>query len=61
VQAALRVYPTPAVDVVEPLSTFPITTEFRPGVMDVTDELDWLTVEPPVDVTGPLVETPLIS
>jgi hypothetical protein len=60
-QAASRVYPEPAVVVVDALSTFPMTTELRPGVIDATDVLDWLEAEPPVDVTGLVVETPLIS
>jgi hypothetical protein len=59
--AALRVYPEPAVEVAEPLSTFPITIELGPGVIDATAVLAWLELEPPVDVTGLVVETPFIS
>jgi hypothetical protein len=29
--------------------------------MEVTAELDWLELEPPVDVTGLVVDTPFIS
>jgi hypothetical protein len=61
VQVPTRVYPEPAVDVVEPPSVFPMTTELRPGVIDGTDELDRLVEELPVDVTGLVVDTPLIS
>jgi hypothetical protein len=60
-QAAPRVYPEPAVNVVEPPSAFPMTTELRAGVMDATEEPVWLAVEPPVDVTGLVVVAPLSS
>jgi len=50
--AEFRVYPEPAVEVAEALSTFPMTTEFSAGVMEVTDVPAWLVEEPPVEVTG---------
>src|SRR4029077_10122246 len=55
------VNPLPAVNVVEALSTFPMTRELRLGVIDATDELDWNAVDPPVDVTGLVVDAPFIS
>jgi len=60
-QVPERVYPLPAVKVVDEASVLPTTTEPEVGDMDVTEVLDWLVVEPPVDERIPLELTPLIS
>ncbi len=55
--------PVPAVkaEVLEDVSTFPITNEFALGVNEVTDGVVEPPVELPVEVSAPVVVTPLIS
>src|SRR5882762_6690750 len=52
-----RVYPDPAVKVVDVVSIIPITIELPPGVSDATAALVELVGEFPVDVTVPVVQT----
>ena len=57
-----RVYPAPALTVVEDVSTLPTTVEPAEGLSDgETVALDPTVAEPPVDERTPEVESPLNS
>ena len=56
-----RVYPDPAVYVVEVVSVFPITTEPVAGEIDGTEVPVWLVLDAPTEARSPVAVTPLIS